>query len=107
MFKYMVYLHDVSEEGGAMSVAVGRHKEPAERRLAWIKSGKPYQERLNVLGDMELTPVEASAGSVLVFDTDMPHKAGHVRLGKERHTLRIDVVCPAYAGMAQKRGWFG
>jgi len=107
MFKYMVYLHDVSEDGGAMAVAPGRHKELAERRVAWIRSGKPYQERPNVLGDMDdaLKPVEASAGSVLVFDTDMPHRAGHVHLGKERHTLRIDVVCPVYAGTAGKLGW--
>jgi len=108
MFKYMIYLHDVSEDVGAMSVAPGRHKDLAERRQAWIKSGKSYEERPNILGDTaeELRPVEASAGSVLVFDTDMPHKAGHVHLGKERRTLRIDVVCPTYAGTAKKRGWF-
>jgi hypothetical protein len=107
MFKYMVYLHDVSAEGGAMAVAPGYHNEFAKRRLAWIKSGKPYQERPNILSGMDkiLEPVEASAGSVLVFDTDMPHRAGHVHLGLERHTLRIDVVCPAYAGTMGKQSW--
>lgn len=107
MFKYMIYLHDVTEDRGAMAAAPGHHQQFAERRLDWLKSGKPYQDRPNILDDMGagLKPIEASAGSILVFDTDMPHKAGHVHLGRERLTLRIDVVCPTYAGTSAKRGF--
>lgn len=105
MFKYMIYLHDVTATTGAMAAAPGRHKELAARRLEWIRSGKPYEQRPNVLHefDAELTPVEAKAGSILVFDTDVPHKAGHVQPGFERHSLRIDIVCPSYAGTNGKR----
>lgn len=105
MFKYMIYLHDVNAASGAMVAAPGRHRELAQKRLDWLASGRPYEKRPNILDDIdfELVPIEASAGSVLVFDTDVPHKAGHVRKGLERRSIRIDIVCPDYAGTTGKR----
>lgn len=105
MFKYMIYLHDVTAENGAMAVAPGKQKEMALKRLEWIRSGKAYTARPNIIPeyDSHLIPVEARGGSVLVFDTDVPHKAGRTIPGEQRRALRIDIVCPSYAGTNGKR----
>jgi len=105
MFKYMIYLHDVTAENGAMAAAAGEQKKLAQTRLDWIASGKPYEQRPNILPEnaFDLKPVEARAGSVLVFDTDTPHKAGKALPGQQRRALRIDIVCPSYAGTTGRR----
>ena len=106
MLKYMIYLHDVTAANGAMAAAPGKHIELAPQRLAWLQSGKPYEKRPNIIPqyDNALVPIEAEAGSILVFDTDVPHKAGKAVPGQERKALRIDIVCPSYAGTTGKRG---
>lgn len=100
-FKYFFYLTDVTVDDGATHFAPGLHHEVKQRRLAEIDRGLDVSELNNTIEDVEeeIIPAVGDAGTLLVFDTDVPHHAGGLAEGHEREVLRIDSYSPAHSGM--------
>ena len=94
--KFFVYLTDVDKTNGAFSVSPGSRSKGKELRESAWSSNKNYE---NVLNRIELDypelkdeypfePVEAKAGTMIVFDTDTFHKGGECEDGKSRLVVR-------------------
>ena len=47
----------------------------------------------------EIVPITGEAGTLLIFDTDVPHKAGGLKQGRKREALRIDSLSPSHSGL--------
>lgn len=100
-FKFFFYLTDVTLDEGATHFAPGLHKEIKKRRLAELKQGKTVQQLENTIRDVdqEIIPALGDAGTLLVFDTDLPHHAGGLTEGCSREVLRIDSYSPNHSGI--------
>lgn len=100
-FKYFFYLTDVTVEDGATHFAPGLHREVKKRRLAELERGLDVSDLSNTIEDIEeeIVPAVGDAGTLLVFDTDVPHHAGGLAEGHEREVLRIDSYSPSHSGM--------
>jgi len=94
--KFFLYLTDIDKSCGAFSCSVGsRQKGEVLRNMAWgvqnydvVKNRieLDYPELLEIYPD---EPVEAKAGTLIVFDTNTFHKGGQVEKGKERLVVRL------------------
>lgn len=93
--KFFVYLTDVDKTNGAFSVSPGSRSKGKElRESAW--SSKNYETVLNRIDldypelkdEYPFEPVEAKAGTMIVFDTDTFHKGGECEDGKSRLVVR-------------------
>ena len=88
-FKFFIYLTDTTRENGAFSCLPGSHiKTQALRK----KHGKKisYKNRpLSRIPEEEenAIPIEGKAGTLIIFTTEVWHKAGQVAEG-ERRTMR-------------------
>lgn len=95
-FKVMIYLSDVSEDNGPISFAEVSQEDLAsiERlRLGFLQTSErpPDEMRLrNVVDTSTLRTVVGPAGTVVVFDTNNPHRAGSVEGGRSREVFRLD-----------------
>jgi len=85
--KFFIYLTDTKKANGAFTCVPGTHKKTVDIRK---KLGKDVNyENLstsrptNYLPEEELC-VEGGAGTLIIFDTDVYHKAGHVSEGERR-----------------------
>lgn len=88
--KYAILLTDVTEEDGPTWIIPGRTEEFREKRLAMLKSSEITPGE-NVLSDLgEEVALTGPAGSLAIFDTDAPHRAGNLAPGRVRKVLRID-----------------
>lgn len=99
-FKFFFYLTDVKLDHGPTHFAPGLHREVKEQRLRELDEGRDVSELSNTLKHVErdMIPVTAEAGTLLIFDTDVPHKAGGLSKGYEREVLRIDSLSPSHSG---------
>jgi len=98
-FKFFFYLTDVTLDHGPTHFAPGLHNEVKEQRLRELDEGRDKSNLSNTLEkNHEMIPVTADAGSLLIFDTDVPHKAGGLTEGCEREVLRIDSLSPSHSG---------
>mgnify|MGYP003119952401 CR=1 FL=1 len=95
-FKFFIYLTDIDQSCGAFHCSVGSHKKGKElRKKAWrTKSYDSVKNRIelnypDLLEVYPSLPVEAAAGSLIVFDTDTFHKGGQVLENKERLVVRL------------------
>ena len=97
--KFFIYLTDVDESSGAFSCSVG--SRPLGQRLrtnAWgAKDYEGVKNRIELdypelLEKGPSEPVEAPAGTLIVFDTDTFHMGGIVEDGKERIVIRSHYV---------------
>lgn len=92
--KFFYYLIDVDERCGPFSIAPGSHQACKKFRIK--ESGKPYDKQLNRTKEIpelqkyekEVMPVVGQIGTLIVFDTDVLHKGGHVDEGHERMIVR-------------------
>ena len=93
--KFFIYLTDIDKTNGAFSVSPGSRSKGKElRESAW--SAGNYEEVLNRIDldypelkdDFPFEPVEAKAGTLIVFDTDTFHKGGECEEGKSRLVVR-------------------
>lgn len=88
--KFAYYLTDVTENDGPTYVVPGEVHHIREQRLAAIASGDLGR------GDNVLEPrgeevaLTGPAGTLIVFDTDVPHRAGQLASNHSRKVLRID-----------------
>ncbi len=94
--KFFVYLTDVDKTNGAFSCSVGSRSKGEElRKKAWVDNLNygDVKNRINLdyptLNDIyPPEPIEAKAGTLIVFDTDTFHKGGECEDGKERLVIR-------------------
>jgi len=91
--KAMVYLHDVSFNHGPIYLGKLDSSVDVER----IRKKLPYnykEKGLNSINyqqlDGSLIPMVGSAGDVIFFDTNTPHKAGIIKDNYSRKILRFD-----------------
>ncbi|MEI4196711.1 phytanoyl-CoA dioxygenase family protein [Roseovarius sp. E0-M6] len=83
--RLMLYISDVSKETGAIEIVRGTHYANHLQRLKEWKDNRPYVERPECAGlGQEFETLEASAGSVLVFDTSLTHRRGLLQPGTQR-----------------------
>ena len=91
--KAMVYLHNVTEKHGPIYLGRTHQNTNIELRRNMLPSD--YKKLgLNTISDKDIDdkmiPMIGSAGDVIFFDTNAPHKAGIVSEGYERKVLRFD-----------------
>ena len=83
--RMMLYITDVTQTNGALELKRGTHIENHRRRLSEWGQGLPYAEKPICAGSqMPFEIVEATAGSVLVFDVSLSHRRGLLQAGAER-----------------------
>lgn len=96
-FKFFIYLTDIDKTNGAFSCVPGSHtKGKSIREGAWNKTKNYSKVKNRILYDYDdmkeyeklIEPVEAPAGTVIVFDTDVFHMGGMVEDGKSRLVIR-------------------
>ena len=91
--KAMVYLSDVEEGCGALSIVPGSHTKGAELRRGFQEMNS-YEDKRNRIEldypELMSEPVEicAPSGTLILFDTDAFHKGGDVASDKERLIIR-------------------
>lgn len=102
-FKYFFYLTDVTADDGATRFAPGLHQKVKQRRLDELEQGHDVSELSNTIEDVggEIVSAVGDAGTLLVFDTDVPHRAGSLAEGHDREVLRIDSYSPAHSGIQE------
>tara|TARA_R100000008_G_scaffold84042_1_gene70525 strand:- start:1440 stop:2111 length:672 start_codon:yes stop_codon:yes gene_type:complete len=94
--KFFIYLTDVNESSGAFGCSVGSRVLGQQLRAnAWgAKDYDGVKNRIELdypelLDKWPCEPVEAPAGTLIVFDTDTFHKGGKCDEGKERLIVRL------------------
>jgi len=92
--KFFIYLTDVEEGCGALTVAPKTHILGKELRTKWSSNEYEKKRRLentiqSELEDYEIHPIYQPKGSLIVFDTDTFHKGGVVEDGKSRLVVRL------------------
>ena len=94
--KFFIYLTDIEKSSGAFNCSVGSRETGAElRRMAW--NAPAYEDVKNRIGldypelvdQYPCEPVEAPAGTLIVFDTDTFHMGGKCDEGNERLIVRL------------------
>ena len=93
--KFFIYLTDIDKTNGAFSCSPGSRSKGKElREKAW--ASKNYENVKNrieldykeLISEFPSIPVEAKAGTLIVFDTDCFHKGGLCEEGKSRLVVR-------------------
>ena len=94
--KFFIYLTDIDRSSGAFNCSVGSREVGSKLRLnAWgAKEYEGVKNRIDLdypelLEKWPCEPVEAPAGTLIVFDTDTFHKGGKCDDGKERLIVRL------------------
>ena len=95
-FKFFLYLRDCKASDGPFSCVPGSHRLGAElRRTAWKENREYAKVKNRVLFDYQnmgsykskIVPILASAGDLVIFDTDTFHMGGLTK-GGERLIIR-------------------
>ncbi|MBT5716130.1 MAG: hypothetical protein HOI70_04380, partial [Opitutae bacterium] len=87
--KFFLYLNDVSARNGALAVEPGSHEKNRSIRQKLIKDKIPYPDWPSTFKhSKEIIPIEAEAGSLIIFDTDTTHHAGQIEEGEMRKIIR-------------------
>lgn len=95
--KFFLYLTDIDKSSGAFSCSIGSRAKGFELRQAAWKATKEYNEVKNrieidypeLLEEYPVKPVEAKAGTLIVFDSDTFHKGGKVEPSNYRLIMRM------------------
>lgn len=102
--KFFLYLNDVTAENGAFSCvpgSLGHTRSVREESGADLSYDNREQSRKHPFAEEEVVPVEGGAGTLIVFTTEVWHRAGIVRSG-ERRVMRGHTRTPA-AKSVEKR----
>ena len=95
-FKVFLYLNDISESDGAFTIACNSSvKENEKLRLNWWNnsSNNLHGNKHGLLMQDDkfiFIPIEMKRGSIVGFDTNVPHYAGKVEEGRVRKVLRFN-----------------
>ena len=94
--KFFIYLTDIDKSSGAFNCSAGSRVLGQQLRAnAWgAKDYEGVKNRIELdypelLEKWPCEPVEAPAGTLIVFDTDTFHKGGKCDEGKERLIVRL------------------
>ena len=83
--RLMLYVSDVTRENGAIEIKPGTHHDNHRQRLLERRACIEYADRPVCAGrDIPFVPIEAPAGTLIVFDTSLTHRRGRVAAGRER-----------------------
>lgn len=88
--KFFLYLNDVSKTNGAFSCVPGSHKESEKIRGLYgneISYENRHLTRQLAYTNDQVIPIEGKAGDLIIFNTDVWHRAGIVKEG-ERKVMR-------------------
>lgn len=103
-FKFFLYLNDVTSENGAFSCVPGSHRHTKELRNELgdeISYEKRELTREHPFSESDVVPIEGKAGTLIVFTTEVWHRAGKVSRDSRRvmrgHTRKIEEA-PASPG---------
>jgi len=103
--KFYFYLNDVGVKNGAFKYNIGSHREGFYRLMYKRHTGDyfptfgiPEEELLNA------EDVEASAGSLFIFNPAGTHSAGQIEEGLERFVIRLHFTTVRSTSI-MKRGW--
>ena len=90
--KFFIYLTDVDITHGPLNVVPKSHSIFKKKRHDWILKNKNYLKRDKVDYSFEnkMIPLVGKKGTMIIFDTDMLHKAGIVEKNKLRKVIRFD-----------------
>ena len=90
--KFFVYLTDVRDEHGPLNVVPGSHVKFKNMRHRWIESNKDYlkRDKVNYNYENKMKSLNGKKGSLIIFDTDILHKAGVLKPKKVRKVIRYD-----------------
>ena len=89
-FKFFIYLTETTAENGAFACVPGSHKIAADIRKKHgneISYENRYLSRELPFKESDAIPIEGKAGTLIIFDTDVFHRAGTVSKG-ERLVMR-------------------
>lgn len=95
--KFFIYLTDIDTSNGAFwCCPTSREKGKELRQHGWATAPNPQQDIPNkidrdfqeLMKEYPPIPVEASAGTLIVFDTDTFHKGGQCEENKSRLVVR-------------------
>jgi|TARA_R110000824_G_scaffold205906_1_gene390844 hypothetical protein len=92
--KFFIYLTDIDKSSGAFNCSVGSRLNGQKLRQQIWGTPERDQNRIDLdypelLSEYPCEPVEAPAGTLIVFDTDTFHKGGKCDEGKERLIVRL------------------
>jgi len=103
--KFYFYLNDVGVANGAFKYNIGSHREGFYRMMYKRHTGDnfptfgiPDDELINA------EDIEASAGSLLIFNPIGTHSAGQIQKGLERFVIRLHFTTISPTSII-KRGW--
>jgi phytanoyl-CoA hydroxylase len=87
-------LEDATLENGCMQFIPGGHRQPLKKRHYRGADGRLVTETLDDTPwpEGQRVPVEASAGTLVVFDGRMPHLSEANRSTKSRHAYTLHVI---------------
>ena len=89
--KFFIYLTDTTSENGSFYCVPGSHKytkKLQDKNRIELKSPEHSETRFVPLEfESEQIPLEGKAGTLIIFDTDVFHRAGKVQKG-ERFVMR-------------------
>lgn len=73
-----------------MAIQAGHHRESRAMREAAVANGMRLEKINNNIDETgrEIVSCDGAEGTLFIFDTDLPHKAGHVRPGKRGLIMR-------------------
>lgn len=89
-FKFFIYLTDTTAKNGAIHCVPGSQQMTQVIRRMHGDKITPENRQLTrdlPVSDKDAMPVEGNAGTMIIFDTDVFHRAGTVHVG-ERWVLR-------------------
>ncbi|WP_305984991.1 phytanoyl-CoA dioxygenase family protein [Roseibium sp. MMSF_3544] len=101
--KFAVLLTDVTEDDGPTWIVPGRTQEFRKKRLEMLNASEITPGE-NVLADSgEEVALTGPAGSLVIFDTDAPHRAGNLAPGRVRKIMRIDTEGERSRAQSERR----
>lgn len=86
-FKFFIYLTDTTRENGAFACVPGSQQISADIRKKLGKSLSPEQREVTrriPFGEDEVVHIEGKAGTLIIFTTEVFHRAGKVSKGERR-----------------------
>tara|TARA_Y100000590_G_scaffold469071_1_gene654728 strand:+ start:1287 stop:2060 length:774 start_codon:yes stop_codon:yes gene_type:complete len=107
-FKFFILLEDINKDDGPTTVVPGQHINQKQIRRDFISAGNYAVDRNNILASKnynknETFTLTGKKGDVIVLETDIPHKAGHVKPGHKRLIWRIDFCSLSEWGKSPKK----
>lgn len=89
--KWFVYIDDVAVDDGPLEVVPGEQRTFLEARIAQYQGCalSAMDGNIDPSGlEGRIEPITGPAGTVILFDTDLPHRGGHVMPGRRRRIIR-------------------